>query len=61
MKDLPSMFSKEMLSKVDVKFYLKTEFDWEAAFTYPKNIVEITLDKDLFEKDKSHSQKAKKV
>ena len=25
MKDLPSMFSKEILSKVDVKFYLKTE------------------------------------
>lgn len=44
MKDLPSMFSKEMLSKVDVRFYLKTEADWEAALTYPENIVEITVD-----------------
>ena len=51
MKDLPSMFSKEMFSKVDVKFYLKTKEDWEAALTYPQNVVEITVDKDLFEKD----------
>jgi hypothetical protein len=53
LKDLPSMFSREMLSKVDVKFYLKTQDDWEAASRYPENIVEIIVDKDIFEKDKT--------
>jgi hypothetical protein len=47
------MFSREMLSKVDVKFYLKTQDDWEAASRYPENIVEIIVDKDIFEKDKT--------
>lgn len=44
LKDLPSMFSREMLSKVNVKFYLKTQDDWEAALRYPENIVEIIVD-----------------
>jgi hypothetical protein len=38
------MFSYEMMSKVDVRFYLKTDDDWVAALKYPKNIVEITVD-----------------
>ena len=42
------MFSKEMLSKVHVRFYLKTIEDWKAALIYPENIVEITVDKDFF-------------
>jgi hypothetical protein len=61
MKDLPSMFSEEMLSKVDVRFYLKSEDDWKAALIYPENIVEITVDKDLFEKDKNEKEKAVKL
>jgi hypothetical protein len=50
-----------MLSKVHVRFYLKTEDDWEAALIYPENIVEITVDKDFFGKEKTQKERGNKI
>jgi hypothetical protein len=61
LKDLPSFFSREILSKVDFRFYLKTQDDWEAAFKYAEKIVEIIVDKDLFERDETQQEKVEKL
>jgi hypothetical protein len=46
---------------VDFRFYLKTQDDWEAAFKYAEKIVEIIVDKDLFEKDETQQEKVEKL